>query len=114
VPSRLIGLLACEQRDTPGSKPERNDRLIAVADAAKPYANIRTIRDISPPLVDAIETFFIDYNRAAGHLFRILRRSGSGAARRAVDRAMAPTEGADDMHPRPSRSTHHRSSRRST
>jgi inorganic pyrophosphatase len=92
VPSRLVGLLACEQRDTPRSKPARNDRLIAVADAAKPYANVRTIRDISPLLLDAIEAFFIDYNHAAGHEFKILRRSGSGAARRAVDRAMAPTE----------------------
>jgi inorganic pyrophosphatase len=114
VPSRLVGLLACEQRATPRSKPERNDRLIAVADAAKPYADVRRIQDISPSLLDAIEAFFIDYNRAAGHEFRVLRRSGSEAARRAVDRASGPTHDANDVHPRPTRPTNDHSSRRST
>jgi len=90
VPSRMVGVLVCEQRKKPGKKAERNDRLIAVADAAKPYAEVRTIRDISPSLLEAIEAFFIDYNRAAGHEFRVLRRSGSGAARRAIARAVVP------------------------
>lgn len=86
VPSRLIGVLECEQRERDG-KVERNDRLLAVADASTVHADTAEIRDLSPAILTGIEAFFADYNRLAGKEFRVIRRRGRRAAEAAARRA---------------------------
>jgi len=86
VPSRLIGVLECEQRERDGTV-ERNDRLLAVAEASTVHAGTTTIRDLSPAILTGIEAFFADYNRLAGKEFRVLRRRGSRAAEDAARKA---------------------------
>jgi inorganic pyrophosphatase len=87
VPCRLIGVLECEQRERDG-KVERNDRLLAVAEASTVHAGTDTIRDLSSAILDGIEAFFADYNRLAGKEFRVLRRRGRRAAETAARRAL--------------------------
>ena len=85
VTTRLIGVLRCTQREKKGSKPISNDRFLAVAEEASTYQDIRDIRDLSAPLLEQIEAFFVQYNALAGHVFTIDRRQGATAAKRAVD-----------------------------
>ncbi len=87
VATRLIGVLRCTQREKKGSRPISNDRFLAVAEEASTYRNIRDIRDLSDPLLDQIEAFFIQYNALAGHVFKVKRRQGAKAAKRAVEAA---------------------------
>jgi inorganic pyrophosphatase len=86
VACRLIGNLEAEQRESKGPW-ERNDRLLAVADASGAHSHLRSIRDVEPAMLDAIGAFFVDYHRLAGNEFRVLRRSGCESAVRAVRRA---------------------------
>jgi inorganic pyrophosphatase len=87
VETRLVGVLRCTQREKKGSTPISNDRFLAVAEEASTYRNIRDIRDLSGPLLDQIEAFFVQYNALAGHVFTIDRRQGAKAAKRAIDAA---------------------------
>src|SRR5213075_3213617 len=75
VPARVIGDLEAEQRDGRGPW-ERNDRLLAVAQASKTHAGIRTIADVDRVLLEAIGAFFTDYNRLDGEEFRVIARAG--------------------------------------
>jgi len=96
IETRLIGVLRCTQREKKGSKPISNDRFLAVAEEASTYRDIRDIRDLSSPLLDQIEAFFVQYNALAGHVFTIDRRQGATAAKRAVNEArvaVRPAEG---------------------
>jgi inorganic pyrophosphatase len=87
VETRLVGVLRCTQREKKGSKPISNDRFLAVAVEASTYRDIRDIRDLSGPLLDQIEAFFVQYNALAGHVFTIDRRQGARAAKRGIDAA---------------------------
>ncbi|HEV8402767.1 MAG TPA: inorganic diphosphatase [Candidatus Limnocylindrales bacterium] len=86
VPARVIGDLEAEQRDGRGPW-ERNDRLLAVAEASKIHARVRTIADVDPVLLEAIGAFFVDYHRLDGEGFRVIARGGRRAARHAIDTA---------------------------
>jgi inorganic pyrophosphatase len=81
VEARLIGVLRCVQRE-PRRSPVQNDRFLAVAQEAATFRAIRQIRDLSGPVLDQIEAFFVDYNRLAGRSFRVVSRHGSTVAKR--------------------------------
>ena len=87
VAARLVGVLRCTQRENEGSEPIENDRFLAVAEEASTYRDIRDIGDLSGPLLDQIEAFFVQYNAVAGHVFKVERRQGAKAAKRAVEAA---------------------------
>jgi inorganic pyrophosphatase len=87
VATRLVGVLRCTQREKAGGKPISNDRFLAVAEEASTYRHIRDIGDLSTPLLDQIEDFFIQYNALAGHVFTVEHRQGAKAAKRAIDAA---------------------------
>jgi inorganic pyrophosphatase len=87
VAARLVGVLRCTQQEAEGKKRIENDRFLAVAEEASTYRDIRDIRDLNGPLLDQIEAFFVQYNELAGHVFKVERRQGAKAARRAVDAA---------------------------
>jgi inorganic pyrophosphatase len=87
IAARLVGVLRCSQRESEGSARIENDRFIAVADEASTYRDIRDIRDLNGPLLTQIEAFFVQYNAVAGHIFKVERRQGAKAAKRAVEAA---------------------------
>jgi inorganic pyrophosphatase len=86
VPSRLVGVIEANQTD-PGGKPERNDRLIAVASCSGSHASTTSIKDLDGDLLDQIEAFFVDYNRLGGKVFKPLRRRGRRVAWRLAQSA---------------------------
>jgi inorganic pyrophosphatase len=80
VPCRLIGVIEAEQQEE-RKRPERNDRLIAVADASHRHRHVRALRDVSDDLLHEIESFFVDDNRLRGRRFTPLARRGPATAR---------------------------------
>lgn len=95
VEARLVGVLRCTQREDEGTELIENDRFLAVAEEASTYRDIRDIRDLNGPLLDQIEAFFIQYNALAGHVFKVKRRQGAKAAKRAVEGARVGRRPAD-------------------
>jgi inorganic pyrophosphatase len=75
VPAHLIGVIEARQTSKDG-KTERNDRLIALAADSQRYSGIRSITELSRPLLDEIEEFFAFYNRMRGKKFKPLGRKG--------------------------------------
>src|SRR5687768_14709593 len=61
VASRLVGVIEAEQADGDGD-PERNDRLLAVAEASHAYRAVRDLADLDGGLLDEIEHFLVSYN----------------------------------------------------
>jgi len=80
VPCRLIGVIEAEQQEE-RKRAERNDRLIAVADASHRHRHVHALRDVSADLLDEIESFFVDDNRLRGRRFTPLARRGPSTAR---------------------------------
>jgi inorganic pyrophosphatase len=82
---RLIGELQATQRE--GGKRVRNSRLIAVALTPVNHPRLTSLGALEPELLNAIEHFFIAYNRAQGRDFRISARHGPREARATLARA---------------------------
>ena len=80
---RLLGVLEAEQ--TEGGHWIRNDRLIGIAETPKIHPEARSLNDLPAGLLDQIEQFFTNYNRAEGREFRVLQRRGPRVAGRHVD-----------------------------
>jgi inorganic pyrophosphatase len=85
VPCRLVGILEATQ--TSKGKTVRNDRLLAVAVDSPQYARCEDIGDFSDTVLDEMARFFAFYNKQDGKVFKVRRRRGKGAARKAVERA---------------------------
>lgn len=77
---RIVGVIEAEQRDAPDQAARRNDRILGVAQASHRWGGCRALEDIGTPALDAIESFFVLYNRLRGRRFEVLRRSGPQAA----------------------------------
>jgi len=72
---RVIGGIKAEQSEEKGKKKMiRNDRFIAIPDASSIFENIRSISDLPANIIDQLENFFINYNRAEGKAFKVLRQ----------------------------------------
>jgi inorganic pyrophosphatase len=78
VRARLVGVIIATQ--TENGKPERNDRLIAIASESRRHAEVRELRDLSKPLLNEIEHFFISYNELKGKKFAPKGRHGAARA----------------------------------
>lgn len=76
---RAIGAIEARQREEKGDWV-RNDRLIAVAVHAKLHADIKSLKEINPRILDEIEAFFRDYNAMDGKVFEALKRAGPNTA----------------------------------
>jgi inorganic pyrophosphatase len=79
VPSRLIGVIEAMQTERDGST-EKNDRLIAVAEATELFAEVKSLDDLPGAVVEQIEHFFVSYNAQGGKQFD---PTGRGDGRRA-------------------------------
>ena len=82
VRSRLLGVIEGEQVE--GKKKNRNDRLLAVAEANHQYANIKTYRDLPQQFLHELEEFFVNYHRLSGKKYRVLGVRGADHARKLV------------------------------
>jgi inorganic pyrophosphatase len=91
VQARLIGVILATQ--TEQGKPERNDRLIAIASESRRHEGVRELRDLSKPLLREIEHFFISYNELKGKKFKPLGRHGASRAVSLVKEGMKAAGG---------------------
>jgi inorganic pyrophosphatase len=83
--SRVVGVLEIEQFDK-GDK-YRNDRLIAVAENAHDYRDLRSLKDINQNLLKEIEQFFAANSKSKGKEFKLLGARGPKRAHRLVDKS---------------------------
>lgn len=83
VKVRLIGVIEAEQTEIDG-KSERNDRIIAAADASQDRKNLTDINELSQELLDEITHFFVSYDEMKGKKFRPLGQKGPQQARQLV------------------------------
>lgn len=87
VLGRLIGVIEGEQRE-PGQRTwSRNDRIVAVAGGPKGHAAARSLDDVDPFRLQAIESFFATYHEIDGERFRVIARRGVRAAEATVRKA---------------------------
>src|SRR4051812_42085583 len=80
IHSRLIGNIVAEQKELDG-KVNRNDKIIAIAEAAATYEGILSLNDLNHRLITEIEQFFVYYNSLSGREFRPLRHAPAEMAR---------------------------------
>jgi inorganic pyrophosphatase len=76
--TRLIGVIEGDQ--IANGKKTRNDRLIAVAETAHMYGDLKKLKDIPTQTLKEIEEFFVNYHRLQGKQFKPLARKGPKAA----------------------------------
>jgi inorganic pyrophosphatase len=74
VAVRLLGAFEAEQ--TEKGKTTRNDRLVAVAEEARDYAQLRSLKDIEQNLREELEHFFVTYHQTKDSKFKILNMCG--------------------------------------
>jgi inorganic pyrophosphatase len=75
---RIIGVIQGEQ--TEDGETNRNDRILAVAQATHTYANIKKISDLPRHFLKELETFFVNYHQLEGKTFKLLGCKGEQAA----------------------------------
>lgn len=84
---RVIGVIEGEQSTK--EEKERNDRIIAVEQAAHRFSEIRKIDDLGKQFVEELEEFFVNYHKLSGEQFRVLNVKGPDQARKLIKEAMS-------------------------
>jgi inorganic pyrophosphatase len=74
VACTLVGVIELTQEES-GSR-ERNDRLIAVAQASLLYADVKDIAGLNGVVLKQVEEFFVNYQRVRNIKVNILGRHG--------------------------------------
>ena len=87
VTARLIGVIEVRQEED--GEWIANDRILAVAAASQASADIRTIDDLRPHLVEEIEAFFRHYVGLQGRRIEIGPRHGPARAHRLLNEGLA-------------------------
>ncbi len=82
----MIGVIEAVQREK--GRTNRNDHLIAAAEQALLYSNVKTLADLNPQVRSQIEAFFVNYQRVGGVEFKIIGRGGPDKAVAALRKAM--------------------------
>jgi inorganic pyrophosphatase len=85
VDSRLIGVIELTQEE--GGKKERNDRLIAVAQASLLYADVKDLAGLNGVVLKQVEEFFVNYQRVRNIKVTVLGRHGPDRAREVLQRS---------------------------
>lgn len=85
VDARLIGVIKASQKEQ--GKTNRNDRLIAVAEASVLYTAVKELSDLEPSVLKQIEAFFVNYQKVRDIEFKVLAREGSLKATALVEDA---------------------------
>jgi inorganic pyrophosphatase len=79
---RLIGVIEGEQ--TTPKETVRNDRLVAVAEAAHVYTKLNRLKDLPKQTLRELEEFFVNYHRLQGKKYRLIGCKGEKAALRLI------------------------------
>jgi inorganic pyrophosphatase len=87
VRTRLIGVIEAEQRARGERTWIRNDRVVGVAGGPKGHAALRSLDEVEPFRLQAIESFFATYHELDGEQFRVLARRGGAAAEIVIRKA---------------------------
>lgn len=85
VHSRLIGVIEGEQIE--GKKKNRNDRLLAVAEASHRYQDIHRQTDLPRSFMKELEEFFVNDHRLQGREYKLLGCKGTDEAERLIKQA---------------------------
>jgi inorganic pyrophosphatase len=85
ISCKLIGVIEATQ--TEDGDTYRNDRLVAVANDAHNYRELRSINDLSKNLLDELVHFFKSYNEMKGKEFELVALHAAQAAHSLVDQA---------------------------
>lgn len=85
VRARLIGVIEGEQIE--GKKKNRNDRLLAVAEANHLYADIKNHNDLPDTWMKELEEFFVNYHKMEGKEYRLLGCKSTNEANRLIKEA---------------------------
>lgn len=85
VRARLIGVIEGEQVE--GKKKNRNDRLLAVAEANHQYADIKSYQDLPMQFLHELEEFFVNYHKQEGKEYRLLGVKGADQAMKLIQAA---------------------------
>jgi inorganic pyrophosphatase len=83
--ARLIGVIEGEQTDK--KQTTRNDRLVAVADAAHMWANTKSIKDLPRKALKEVEEFFVNYHELQGKKYKLLAVRGKKTALTLIEKA---------------------------
>lgn len=91
---RLLGAICAKQ--TENGRTVRNDRLVAIAVTPANPARARRLRDVPKWRIDALQDFFVTYNRLQGRIFKPVSRIGAVRAgalvQQAIRRAAEPQQ----------------------
>jgi inorganic pyrophosphatase len=82
---RVIGILQIEQKGK--GKAERNDRLFAVARRSHSEEGLRDVRDLSKPMQEELEKFFIATDELEDKKLEIIGWKGPKMALKAIKQA---------------------------
>jgi inorganic pyrophosphatase len=85
IRSRLIGVIEGEQIE--GKKKNRNDRLVAMAEANHMYANITRLKDPPKQSLWELQDFFVNYHKLQGKEYRLLGCRGKNTALALIKKA---------------------------
>jgi inorganic pyrophosphatase len=85
VACRAIGVIELTQEEA--GRKERNDRLIAVAQASLLYAEVQDLAGLNGVVLKQVEEFFVNYQRVRDIKVTILGRRGPNTAREALRRS---------------------------
>jgi inorganic pyrophosphatase len=83
---RLIGAIGAYQIEN--RRRIKNDRLVGVAVTPVNKPRIRELTQVPTTEVEALEQFFVNYNRAHGRQFSLTGRLGARSAERLLDAAI--------------------------
>ena len=78
IKARLLGAIEAEQESSGGKK--RNDRLVAVPVSSRLHADMKSLDQVTPRLLEEIEHYFISYHEMKGEPFKPLGRHGPDRA----------------------------------
>jgi inorganic pyrophosphatase len=81
---RIIGAFKAEQKDDDGLI--RNDRFIAIPIESVLYKKISSIDQLPSTLLEHLEEFFINYNKAEGKKFKVLQKIDASKACAIIDK----------------------------
>jgi inorganic pyrophosphatase len=88
VTCRVIGILQIEQKSK--RKAERNDRLFAVPKRSHSEKALKDVRDLSRPIQEELEKFFIATDKLEDKKLKIIGWKGPKAAMQAINDAAKP------------------------
>jgi len=73
IKCRVIGGIKAEQSEDEDSKKMiRNDRFLAIPKCSNILQDVKEMKDLPKQITNALEEFFVDYNRLEGKKFKVL------------------------------------------